>query len=1509
MSCPQGKPRTFAGLSWAVVCAVVLLNLEIDVVEGLEADPYVWTPSPWGECERGGGECNRARRAVCLRSVDSRMVPPYYCREQDDSELPVLSEPCYNCTQDCVHSVWSPWSECSATCAPEATRYRTRRVLVPARGEGARPCGPFSEVEDCPDLPVCTVEITVRSYTWKVGPWTSCRQIPLSARPKQSSVGSCDSGLRTREVACIDYEGNAVSDPFCMEGRKGASRPASSEACVLPCDCQVSDWGRWGACSKTCHDTDSTDDQDMGLQTRTRTVVRLPLNGGLPCPSLSEQAHCNVSALPPCPVYSWHSESWGECVLDEETEGVCGAGWQGRQVWCTEEADQDNRPVNNALCLHGDNTTSARPAVRRACRVPCPQDCELGEWQNWSPCTKSCGTGGLRLRFREVLIPAAHGGEQCDAQVQTRECEPVECSWWHTGRWSKCFLDFGLDQPCGPGSQIRVMYCKSALDEVLPRENCSHIQEPQRENNCKVPCPGDCVVSEWSDWGHCSVSCGVKGGFQTRIRQVLAYSRNDTECLPADELVQRRVCNQQVPCSTYLWQVGPWGGCQSVNQTCGDDSGVQTRPVYCGKDTGSAVDEELCDADSKPPRQQACSVPCPEDCMLSKFSGWSECSQTCGDTALKFKTQRILRVAANGGKVCPPHSKDGIVTKRRRCKNLPPCYTYDWSPEPWGECQALFGKCGPGYQTRKVDCGRNDGVTADHGVCVEKLLANPPPSQKRCFIPCPGDCVLSDWSDYGPCSQTCGDLPGTMVRTRYIVNLDPTQTEKEQCPHIRDEDLVEQAPCNGQPCLTYNWEMGPWRSCIPHKDAMCGRGLQHAVVLCVRSDGQQVEPDLCEERLRPLSSRPCDVPCPVDCQVSKWSEWSLCSHVCGLGTKNRAREVVRPAQHGGRPCPDLLQTTTCSLRSCEDLEWEVSEWSACAVRGTCGEGYQTRSYHCPLGEGYFEVTQCEWSAPIPQTVRMCDLPCPGDCVLSEWSDWSECSLPCSEGGGYKTRTREMVRRPIPEGRQCGNTTEIASCKADCQHEYRVQVSSWTGCMVPSGDVCGKGTRHRTVNCVRDDGMLMSLSHCHDTNVTRSEPCELECPVDCNLGGFSDWRTCTGACGLTAYRNRTREIAEEGNELGRPCPSELLRTQTLPCDPEPCYTHSWERGDWGDCSVASQGCGIGERTRTVKCHRSDGRMVDEIYCLVEDDISSLDPSQVQLVLSGVNRTELDIETSQSCGSPCPGDCQMTNWSKWGPCQRDCSEPSSRATRARTRAIIRPETGLGRACPLEAEELIQIRSCPSLKAVCPVYRWRTGPWDDQDIRDVWCEDQDGTWVTETACVERDRPSAIKWCIPECSGRYSTCSEGRCICQDGFEGDGVLCFPKEGCADDSHCQFDGAYCNQDDRRCECVAGMVALTVTGPCVLTTAAPTTTVTMPPTEGVHAAGRSSGLPPWWWIPLAVLVGVLAALLLGIMCYRKHHSGEAVINDPASPDYSKNEEKRRQLYVSMLPGNKASAKKV
>ena len=44
------------------------------------------------------------------------------------------------------------------------------------------------------------------------------------------------------------------------------------------------------------------------------------------------------------------------------------------------------------------NYSMLRPPVKRACLVDCPQNCQLGEWENWSSCTKSCGPGSSRVR-------------------------------------------------------------------------------------------------------------------------------------------------------------------------------------------------------------------------------------------------------------------------------------------------------------------------------------------------------------------------------------------------------------------------------------------------------------------------------------------------------------------------------------------------------------------------------------------------------------------------------------------------------------------------------------------------------------------------------------------------------------------------------------------------------------------------------------------------------------------------------------------------------------------------------------------------------------------------------------------------------------------------------------------------------------------------------------------------------------------------------------------------------
>ena len=150
---------------------------------------------------------------------------------------------------------------------------------------------------------------------------------------------------------------------------------------------------------------------------------------------------------------------------------------------------------------------------------------------------------------------------------------------------------------------------------------------------------------------------------------------------------------------------------------------------------------------------------------------------------------------------------------------------------------------------------------------------------------------------------------------------------------------------------------------------------------------------------------PCaEQPCPLDCVVSAWEPWGLCSKICGEGaTQTRFRTIVSSAQYGGVSCPAIYDSQECMLQSCPIhcgvTGWE--SWSSCDK--TCGGGVSTRKryVHTPAA---FNGTPC----PALLDTQICNMAhCPQDCVVSGWSSNGMCSQSC--GGGSSIRSRSVIQ--------------------------------------------------------------------------------------------------------------------------------------------------------------------------------------------------------------------------------------------------------------------------------------------------------------------------------------------------------------------------------------------------------------------------------------------------------------------------------------------------------------------
>lgn len=125
------------------------------------------------------------------------------------------------------------------------------------------------------------------------------------------------------------------------------------------------------------------------------------------------------------------------------------------------------------------------------CEIPCPRDCQVGPWSEWSPCMPpKCPAetendlqdgmindiflkynflyltfyftdierNGFRKRTRPVLIPPSEYGVQCPSLSEIQPCQNPQCYIWDYDQWGSCMLD-DPSEKCGTGQRNRQVYC------------------------------------------------------------------------------------------------------------------------------------------------------------------------------------------------------------------------------------------------------------------------------------------------------------------------------------------------------------------------------------------------------------------------------------------------------------------------------------------------------------------------------------------------------------------------------------------------------------------------------------------------------------------------------------------------------------------------------------------------------------------------------------------------------------------------------------------------------------------------------------------------------------------------------------------------------------------------------------------------------------------------------------------------------------------------------------------
>uniref|UniRef100_UPI00358F2622 spondin-1 isoform X2 n=1 Tax=Myxine glutinosa TaxID=7769 RepID=UPI00358F2622 len=299
---------------------------------------------------------------------------------------------------------------------------------------------------------------------------------------------------------------------------------------------------------------------------------------------------------------------------------------------------------------------------------------------------------------RVIIERLARKGEHCNTRpddvddVVSGEDEDEEdqtfrtCVYEPWSQWSAC-----SSRTCDPGKQMRQRRLRAQLDFSHP---CLHTQDMQ---TCQGHCPAQdnsvCTLSEWLPWSACSEMCGQ--GVRRRERYVKHYPDDGSMCKLETE--ETESCTVNTDCSKFPCMLSIWTEWTSCSVTCA--IGMRTRrrtfkqPAEADVCTEPLTEAEKC-------MLPECPIDCQVSEWLKEGRCSRSCGRGRelwvrhvlraphfgGTSCPTLRESRPCRISR-----CPRREKHG----RRRERAERACFLSRWSS--WRPCSAA---CGGGQQQR-----------------------------------------------------------------------------------------------------------------------------------------------------------------------------------------------------------------------------------------------------------------------------------------------------------------------------------------------------------------------------------------------------------------------------------------------------------------------------------------------------------------------------------------------------------------------------------------------------------------------------------------------------------------------------------------------------------------------------------------------------------------------------------------------------------------------------------------